>query len=84
MLHKSTEFVGDFFKKIQSRKVDFQVIEKFPHIRNYKSFKVPKDLDIGDLVKSQLAVVCFDGNSFLYHFIYIFYVFIFVSLSCLG
>ncbi|CAH8270013.1 unnamed protein product [Arabidopsis lyrata] len=38
------------------------VIEKFPHIRNYKSFKVPKDLDIRDLVKSQLAVVCFDAD----------------------
>lgn len=41
----------------------FQVIEKFPHIGNYKSFKVPSDLDIRDLVKSQLAVVCFDCKS---------------------
>jgi len=46
----------------ESGSLPADVIEKFPHIRNYKSFKVPKDLDIRDLVKSQLAVVCFDAE----------------------
>lgn len=39
------------------------MVEKFPHIGNYKPFKVPSDLDVRDLVKSQLAIVCFDGES---------------------
>ncbi|XP_056846958.1 pullulanase 1, chloroplastic isoform X2 [Raphanus sativus] len=38
------------------------VIEKFPHIVDYNPFKVPSDLDIRDLVKSQLAIVCFDAE----------------------
>ncbi|EOA19904.1 hypothetical protein CARUB_v10000153mg [Capsella rubella] len=46
----------------ESGSLPAHVIEKFPHIRNYKSFKVPSDLDSRDLVKSQLAVVCFDAE----------------------
>ncbi|CAN8257182.1 unnamed protein product [Cochlearia groenlandica] len=44
----------------ESGSLHTNVIEKFPHIKNYKPFKVPLDFDIRDLVKSQLAVVYFD------------------------
>ncbi|CAH2074179.1 unnamed protein product [Thlaspi arvense] len=46
----------------ESGSLPTNVIEKFPHIGNYKPFKVPSDLDIRDLVKSQLAIVCFDAE----------------------
>uniref|UniRef100_A0A1J3ES24 Pullulanase 1, chloroplastic n=1 Tax=Noccaea caerulescens TaxID=107243 RepID=A0A1J3ES24_NOCCA len=46
----------------ESESLPTKVIEKFPHIGNYKPFKVPSELDIRDLVKSQLAVVCFDAE----------------------
>ncbi|PON33464.1 Glycoside hydrolase [Parasponia andersonii] len=36
------------------------VIEKFPHIRDYRAFKVPPGLDVKGLLKCQLAVAAFD------------------------
>ncbi|CAN1238488.1 Pullulanase 1, chloroplastic [Linum grandiflorum] len=40
------------------------VVEKFPHIRDYKAFRVPAGVDIKSLLKSQLAVAAFsfDGK----------------------
>ncbi|ONK57269.1 uncharacterized protein A4U43_C10F18340 [Asparagus officinalis] len=35
------------------------VIQKFPHIKHYKAFHVPLSVDVGSLVKCQLAVVSF-------------------------
>ncbi|KFK24885.1 hypothetical protein AALP_AA8G037300 [Arabis alpina] len=46
----------------ESGSLPSNVIEKFPHIKNYKPFKVPSDFDVRDLVKRQLAVVCFDAE----------------------
>ncbi|PHT99620.1 Pullulanase 1, chloroplastic [Capsicum chinense] len=39
-----------------------QVIEKFPHIRDYAAFEVPKTLDFQSLVKCQLAVGIFNSD----------------------
>ncbi|XP_027364893.1 pullulanase 1, chloroplastic isoform X2 [Abrus precatorius] len=36
------------------------VVEKFPHIRGYRAFKLPPALDVKPLLKSQLAVVICD------------------------
>ncbi|MQL95806.1 hypothetical protein Taro_028473 [Colocasia esculenta] len=38
------------------------VTEKFPHIKNYAAFKIPSSVDIVNLLKCQLAVVCFSGQ----------------------
>ncbi|KAL5569455.1 hypothetical protein UlMin_026030 [Ulmus minor] len=38
------------------------VIEKFPHIRDYRAFKVPPGEDAKLLLKCQLAVATFDSN----------------------
>nr|KYP60685.1 hypothetical protein KK1_023096 [Cajanus cajan] len=38
------------------------VVEKFPHIRGYKAFKLPPALDVKPLLKSQLAVVIYDSD----------------------
>ncbi|CAH8379559.1 unnamed protein product [Eruca vesicaria subsp. sativa] len=48
--------------EVESGSLHTNVIEKFPRIGNYKPFKVPSDLDTRDLVKSQLAIVCFDAE----------------------
>ncbi|XP_059307582.1 pullulanase 1, chloroplastic isoform X1 [Lycium ferocissimum] len=39
-----------------------QVIEKFPHIRDYAAFEVPQILDFQSLVKCQLAVGMFNSD----------------------
>lgn len=54
----------DFRVKLEaeSGSLHTNVVEKFPHIGNYKPFKVPSDLEVKDLVKSQLAIVCFDAE----------------------
>ena len=36
------------------------MIEKFPHIREYRAFKLPPGLDVKFLLKCQLAVAAFD------------------------
>ncbi|XP_010543576.1 PREDICTED: pullulanase 1, chloroplastic [Tarenaya hassleriana] len=46
--------------EVESSPLPSNVIEKFPHIKRYRQFKVPLDLDVRDLVKSQLAVTYFD------------------------
>ncbi|KAK1283202.1 hypothetical protein QJS10_CPB21g00263 [Acorus calamus] len=33
------------------------VTKKFPHIQNYKAFRVPSSLDVGSLLKCQLAIL---------------------------
>ncbi|XP_027158822.1 pullulanase 1, chloroplastic isoform X1 [Coffea eugenioides] len=38
------------------------VIEKFPHIRHYKAFNLPPDLDVESLLKCQLAVAIFSSD----------------------
>ncbi|XP_058182007.1 pullulanase 1, chloroplastic isoform X1 [Rhododendron vialii] len=38
------------------------VIEKFPHIRDYRPFKVPSTLDVKSLLKSQLAVAIYSSD----------------------
>ncbi|OMO65703.1 hypothetical protein CCACVL1_21428, partial [Corchorus capsularis] len=38
------------------------VIEKFPHIRDYRAFKVPPALDVKNLLKCQLAVAAFNSH----------------------
>ncbi|XP_014513519.1 pullulanase 1, chloroplastic isoform X1 [Vigna radiata var. radiata] len=38
------------------------VLEKFPHIRGYKAFKLPSTLDVKPLLKSQLAVAIYDSD----------------------
>ncbi|KAL9318069.1 hypothetical protein ACSQ67_014586 [Phaseolus vulgaris] len=38
------------------------VVEKFPHIRGYKAFKLPSTLDVKPLLKSQLAVAIYDSD----------------------
>ncbi|PIA37162.1 hypothetical protein AQUCO_03000024v1, partial [Aquilegia coerulea] len=38
------------------------VVEKFPHIQDYRVLKVPNDVDIKSLLKSQLAVALFNSN----------------------
>ncbi|CAN1339603.1 Pullulanase 1, chloroplastic [Linum perenne] len=38
------------------------VVEKFPHIRDYKAFRVPAGVDIKSLLKSQLAVASFSSD----------------------
>ncbi|XP_007010038.2 PREDICTED: pullulanase 1, chloroplastic isoform X1 [Theobroma cacao] len=38
------------------------VIEKFPHIQNYRAFKVPPALDAKNLLKCQLAVAAFNSH----------------------
>ncbi|MBA0775949.1 hypothetical protein Gotri_011031 [Gossypium trilobum] len=40
----------------------FSVIEKFPHIRDYRAFKLPPVLDAKNLVKCQLAVAEFNSQ----------------------
>lgn len=40
-----------------------QVIEKFPHIADYKAFKIPYSVDIKSLLKCQLAIASFSGKS---------------------
>ncbi|KAI4346471.1 hypothetical protein L6164_007365 [Bauhinia variegata] len=37
------------------------VVEKFPHIRDFRAFKLPPDLDVKPLLKCQLAVVIYDS-----------------------
>ncbi|XP_047325004.1 pullulanase 1, chloroplastic isoform X2 [Impatiens glandulifera] len=38
------------------------VKEKFPHIRDYRAFKVPSDLDVKNLVKCQLVIAAYQPN----------------------
>ncbi|QCE07791.1 pullulanase [Vigna unguiculata] len=38
------------------------VLEKFPHIRGYKAFKLSSTLDVKSLLKSQLAVAIYDSD----------------------
>ncbi|XP_050385000.1 pullulanase 1, chloroplastic isoform X1 [Argentina anserina] len=38
------------------------VKEKFPHIKDYKAFRVSTDLDVKSLLKSQLAVAAFSSD----------------------
>ncbi|KAJ0045891.1 hypothetical protein Pint_05957 [Pistacia integerrima] len=38
------------------------VIEKFPHIRDYRAFKVPPTIDAKSLIKCQLAVTTFSSD----------------------
>ncbi|KAJ7975002.1 pullulanase 1, chloroplastic [Quillaja saponaria] len=38
------------------------VVDKFPHIRDYRAFKLPPALDAKMLLKFQLAVATFDSN----------------------
>ncbi|GJS41602.1 pullulanase 1, chloroplastic isoform X1 [Tanacetum coccineum] len=38
------------------------VRDKFPHIRDYKAFKVPETLDLNSILKDQLAVAFFDES----------------------
>ncbi|KAF7820192.1 pullulanase 1, chloroplastic [Senna tora] len=38
------------------------VVEKFPHIGDYKALKLPTDLDVKHLLKCQLAVVIYDSD----------------------
>ncbi|KAJ4972169.1 hypothetical protein NE237_005268 [Protea cynaroides] len=38
------------------------VTEKFPHIRNYRAFKIPLTVDVKSLLKCQLAVVSFHAD----------------------
>ncbi|RWR74950.1 Glycoside hydrolase [Cinnamomum micranthum f. kanehirae] len=39
-----------------------KVIEKFPHIADYKAFKIPYSVDIKSLLKCQLAIASFSEN----------------------
>ncbi|XP_058080024.1 pullulanase 1, chloroplastic isoform X3 [Magnolia sinica] len=36
------------------------VIEKFPHISDYKAFRIPKSVDVRSFLKCQLAIASFD------------------------
>ncbi|KAL6128447.1 hypothetical protein ACLB2K_071802 [Fragaria x ananassa] len=38
------------------------VKEKFPHIKDYRAFNVPSDLDVKSLLKAQLAVATFSSD----------------------
>ncbi|XP_061362287.1 pullulanase 1, chloroplastic [Gastrolobium bilobum] len=38
------------------------VVEKFPHIRGYRAFKLPPNLDVKSLLKSQSVVVVYDSD----------------------
>ncbi|XP_076946997.1 pullulanase 1, chloroplastic-like [Bidens hawaiensis] len=38
------------------------VRDKFPHIKDYKAFKVPEALDLKSILKDQLAVALFDSS----------------------
>ncbi|EXB96160.1 Pullulanase 1 [Morus notabilis] len=38
------------------------VIAKFPHIHNYRAYRVPPHLDVKQLLKCQLAVAAFDSD----------------------
>ncbi|XP_077244704.1 limit dextrinase isoform X2 [Tasmannia lanceolata] len=38
------------------------VTEKFPHIVDYKPFKIPYSVDVGSLIKWQLAIASFDAD----------------------
>lgn len=40
--------------------------KKFPHIMNYKAFKVPHAMDVEKVLKCQLAIAAFSGMSYLY------------------
>lgn len=43
-----------------NNRLNFQVRDKFPHIKDYKAFKVPEALDLNSILKDQLAVALFD------------------------
>ncbi|KAK7268521.1 hypothetical protein RIF29_21221 [Crotalaria pallida] len=38
------------------------VVEKFPHIRGYRAFRLPPNSDVKSLLKSQLAVAIYDSD----------------------
>ncbi|CAN6460585.1 unnamed protein product [Victoria cruziana] len=38
------------------------VATKFPHIADYKAFRITSEVDVGELLKSQLAIACLDAN----------------------
>ncbi|KAE9589814.1 putative glycosidase [Lupinus albus] len=38
------------------------VVDKFPHIRGYRAFSLPPNLDVRSLLKSQLAVAIYDSD----------------------
>ncbi|OIW01726.1 hypothetical protein TanjilG_03864 [Lupinus angustifolius] len=38
------------------------VVEKFPHIRGYRAFRLPPNLDVKSLLKTQLAVAIYDSD----------------------
>ncbi|GLT88823.1 hypothetical protein SLE2022_068320 [Rubroshorea leprosula] len=46
----------------ESSGLPINVIEKFPHIRDYRPFKVPLALDAKNLLKCQLAVATYDSG----------------------
>ncbi|GLT70173.1 hypothetical protein SLA2020_422700 [Shorea laevis] len=46
----------------ESSGLPINVIEKFPHIRDYRAFKVPLALDAKNLLKCQLAVATYDSG----------------------
>ncbi|GAB2222658.1 hypothetical protein Droror1_Dr00016778 [Drosera rotundifolia] len=39
-----------------------EVVEKFPHIRGYRAFKLPPDVDVQSLLKCQVAVAAFSSD----------------------
>ncbi|KAK4800015.1 hypothetical protein SAY86_025380 [Trapa natans] len=63
----SNDGIQGYEEKIKLEKSDglpVKVIEKFPHIRDYKAYQLPCDVDVRDLLKCQLAVATFgfDGK----------------------
>ncbi|KAF7133238.1 hypothetical protein RHSIM_Rhsim09G0146100 [Rhododendron simsii] len=48
--------------EVESTGLSENVIEKFPHIRDYRPFKVPSTLDVKSLLKSQLAVARYSSD----------------------
>ncbi|CAJ1976616.1 unnamed protein product [Sphenostylis stenocarpa] len=51
-----------FVPDILSIFLNAKVVEKFPHIRGYKAYKLPATFDVKPLLKSQLAVAIYDSE----------------------
>ncbi|XP_031484442.1 pullulanase 1, chloroplastic isoform X2 [Nymphaea colorata] len=43
-------------------KLPLNVATKFPHIADYKAFKITSEVDVEELLKAQLAIICLDAN----------------------
>lgn len=45
-----------------NKNLSCQVLDKFPHISGYRALRIPTDVDVKKILKTQLALSATDGE----------------------